>query len=190
MTKLDYEDFEQMVENYNQEPDKECTFHPTLFAELPDMKKTYEEVRKFGENACRILNTHRNRLYDIRLDNENVKFSVESFAQQINEEVKNIENKITSLRDNHVTLCFTGVYSAGKSALINAILGYRILPESIKSETAKMFRIYSPEKNGSEKIIFMIDDIYTELQWNESGKIFDLKKVHQKIVYGRISNAF
>ena len=176
MTKLDYEDFEQMVENYNQEPDKECTFHPTLFAELPDMKKTYEEVRKFGENACRILNTHRNRLYDICLDNENVKFSVESFAQQINEEVKNIENKITSLRDNHVSLCFTGVYSAGKSALINAILGYRILPESIKSETAKMFRIYSPEKNGNEKIIFMIDDVYTELQWNELGKIFEFKK--------------
>ena len=39
MTRLDYEDLEQMIEYYNQDPKSECSFSPTLFAELPDMKK-------------------------------------------------------------------------------------------------------------------------------------------------------
>lgn len=176
MTKLDYEDLEQMIENYNQEPKRECTFLPTLLAELPDMKRTYEEVRKFGEEAIGILGAHRSKLFDVSLDNEDVRKSAESFAAQIDQEIKNIKDKIISLSDNHVSLCFTGVYSAGKSALINAILGYKILPEDIKSETAKMFRIYSPEKENHEKIIFDLCNISTVLQWNNEDGVFEFKK--------------
>lgn len=176
MTKLDYEDLEQMIENYNQEPTRECDFLPTLLAELPDMKTTYEEVKKFGESAIGVLGSHRSKLFDLPLDNDNVRESVESFAKQIDEEIKNIEEKITSLSDNRVSLCFTGVYSAGKSALINALLGYKILPEDIKSETAKMFRIYSPEKENKEKIVFDLCNVYTVLQWNDSDRVFEFKK--------------
>lgn len=176
MTKLDYEDFVQMIENYNQNPKSECVYVPTLLAELPDMKKTYEEVRKFGENAVGILAKHRSKLFDLPLDNENVRKSVESFAAQIDEEIKRIEEKIECLSDNRVSLCFTGVYSSGKSALINALLGYKILPEDIKSETAKMFRIYSPEKDGKVKIIFELCSIPTVLQWDGGAKTFEFKK--------------
>lgn len=176
MTKLDYEDLEQMIENYNQEPKRECTFSATLLAELPDMEKTYEEVRKYGEAAIGILGAHRSQLFDVPLDNEDVRKSVESFAVQIDQEIKNIKDKIKCLSDNHVSLCFTGVYSAGKSALINAILGYKILPEDIKSETAKMFRIYSPEKENHEKIIFDLCNISTVLQWNNEDGVFEFKK--------------
>ena len=66
--------------------------------------------------------------------------------------MKNIQDKIDSLGDNSVKLCFTGVYSAGKSALINAILGYQILPENIRSETAKMMKISSPKNGETVKI--------------------------------------
>lgn len=176
MTNLDYEDLVQMIENYNQDPKRECTFLATKLAELPDMKKTYEEVKKFGENAMGILGSHRSKLYDLPLDNENVRKSVESFAKQIDEEIKSIEDKINSLSDNRVSLCFTGVYSAGKSALINALLGYKILPEDIKSETAKMFRIYSPEKDGKVRIIFDLCNVYTVLVWNSNEGIFEFKK--------------
>ena len=176
MTKLDYEDLEQMIESYNQEPKSECVFLPTLLAELPDMKKTYEEVKKFGQSAVGILGAHRSKLFEIPLDDDNVRKSVESFSEQIKEEIDNINDKIISLSDNRVSLCFTGVYSAGKSALINAILGYKILPEDIKSETAKMFRIYSPEKDGKEKIIFDLCNVHTVLQWNEYENNFEFKK--------------
>lgn len=176
MTSLDYEDLVQMIENYNQDPKSECTFLPTLLAELPDMKSTYEAVKKFGEDAIGILGANRSKLFDIPLDNDNVKQSAESFAAQIDDEIKNIKEKIDSLSDNRVSLCFTGVYSAGKSALINAILGYKILPEDIKSETAKMFRIYSPEKEGKIKIIFALCNVYTVLAWNSEDGGFEFKK--------------
>ena len=176
MTKLDYEDLEQMIENYNSNPKSECEFIPTLLAELPDMKKTFEEVKKYGEKAIGILESHRGKLFEIPLDNENVKKSAESFASKIDEEIKNIKEKINSLSDNRVSLCFTGVYSAGKSALINAILGHKILPEDVNSKTAKMFRIYSPEKDKASKIIFDICNVYTVLVWNMIENNFEFKK--------------
>lgn len=173
-TKLDYEDFRQMAEYYNE--DSKCKMNPTLLAELPDMNQTFEEVVKYGENAIGKLEAHRQKLFEIPLENENVKKSAESFAYQLDEEIKNIKEKIDSLGDNNVSLCFTGVYSAGKSALINAILGFRILPEDIKSETAKMFQISSPLEGERIKICFDISNIYSELEWNEKQKSFEFAK--------------
>lgn len=163
-TKLDYEDFVQMAEYYN--ADSACKMNPTLLAELPDMNQTFLEVVKYGEESIRVLGAHRQKLFDIPLKNDNVKKSAENFARQIDEEIKSIREKIDSLSDNNVSLCFTGVYSAGKSALINAILGFRILPEDIKSETAKMFQISSPKEGEPVKICFDISNVYTELEWN------------------------
>lgn len=173
-TKLDYEDFMQMVEYYN--ADSVCKMNPTLLAELPDMNQTFLEVAKHGEESIGILELHRQKLFDIPLENENVKNSAENFACQIDEEIRNIREKIDSLSDNNVSLCFTGVYSAGKSALINSILGYRILPEDIKSETAKMFQISSPKGGEPVKIRFDITSIYTELEWNEKQDCFEFIK--------------
>lgn len=173
-TKLDYEDFVQMVEYYN--ADSVCKMSPTLLAELPDMNQTFLEVVKYGEKSIGVLERHRQKLFDIPLENDNVKKSAENFARQIDEEIRNIREKIDSLSDNNVSLCFTGVYSSGKSALINSILGYRILPENITSETAKMFQISSPKEGEQVRICFNITSIYTELEWNEIQNCFEFIK--------------
>ncbi len=170
-TQMDYEDFVQMVEYYNAEPNS-CKITPSLIAELPDMAHTFAEVKKYGEQATEILRRHRQNLFEIPLENENVRKSAESFAEQIDEERRNIHDKIASLNDNAVSLCFTGVYSAGKSTLINALLGYKILPEKITSETAKMFRISSPKPGENVMIAFEIDGTYSELEWNEVKHCF------------------
>ena len=176
-TKIDYEDFEQMVEYYNADPETQCKITTTLLAELPDMNQTFKKVAKFGEQAVGILEAHRSKLFDIKsISQESVKRSAESFAVQIDEEAKNIREKIESMSDNKVSLCFTGVYSAGKSALINAMLGYRILPEKITSETAKMFQISSPKGGEAVKIIFDIDNVKTVLEWDEKKKILEFKE--------------
>ena len=161
-----------MVEYYNAVPGG-CKLNISLLAELPDMVQTFSEVRKYGEEAIGILQAHRQKLFDIPLENNNVRESAERFAQQIDEEIKNIREKIDSLTDNNVSLCFTGVYSAGKSALINAILGYRILPEAVASETAKMFKIYSPKNNESVQIEFDILGVVSRLEWSEVSNCFE-----------------
>lgn len=173
-TKIDYEDLVQMMEYYNASPEVECKITPTLIAELPDMKTTYNEIAKYGEQAIAVLQSHRSKLFDIKkITNESVKKSAENFAAQIDEETKNIREKIDSMGDNRVSLCFTGVYSAGKSALINAILGYKILPEKITSKTAKMFQISSPKAGESIKIIFDIDNVKAILQWDTQKNCFE-----------------
>lgn len=173
-TKLDYEDFVQMTEYYN--AGSACKMNPTLLAEVADMNRTFQEVVKHGEEAIGLLQYHKQEMFKIPLENENVKKSAEDFARQIDDEIKNIREKIDSLGDNNVSLCFAGVYSAGKSALINAILGYRILPEAIESKTARMFQISSPGHRENVKIIFDISGTYTEIEWNSENNCFEFAK--------------
>lgn len=174
-TKLDYEDLVQMVDLYNAQSEK-CKINLTSLIELPDMATTYLEVKKYGEQAASILASHRQKLYEVDLKNDQVKQSADSFARQIHEEIQNIKGKIDSLSDNRVSLCFAGVYSAGKSALINAIMGYRILPESIKSETAKMFKVCSPKPGENVKIGFTIFGVTSEIEWNPAAQCFEFSK--------------
>jgi len=172
-TELDYEDLVQMVEYYNRDPEAECQFNLKQAGVLPDMETTFAEVENFGERAIGVLEKHRREMLNIDgITNENVKEKAKEFAGRITKEQKNIRDKINSMKDSNVNLCFTGVYSAGKSALINAILGYRILPEAIKSETAKMFTIKSPEEGKKIEISFDINGEMAVLTWDENEGVF------------------
>lgn len=170
-TKNDYEDLLQMIEYYNSNGSVEITSN--LLSELPDMEETYRVVRDHGEKSVAILKKHQTQFFEVPLDNESVKKCVEMFSGDMQKEVDSIREKIDSMSDNSINLCFAGVYSAGKSALINAILGYQILPEAIKSETARMFRIQSPKIGEVVRIIFSIRDSYAELLWSEKNSTFD-----------------
>lgn len=170
-TKSDYGDFEQMVEYYNE--GHSVKINATLLAELPDMGTTYAKVRNHGEKAIAILKKHKDEFYTIRTETAAVKDSIDMFSKQIHEVSEQIKEKIDCMGDNNINLCFAGVYSTGKSTLINAILGYRILPEAIKSETARMFEIKSPQAGESVRIAFDIEGYFAELIWNEQKSVFE-----------------
>ena len=170
-TKIDYDDFCQMIEKYNEK--STCKFNPILVSELPDMDRTCQEVKKYGEEAIAILESHRDELFDkILLKNDEINKILSKFEGEIITQIKNINSKINSLSDSRVNLCFTGVYSSGKSSLINALLGYKVLPENITSETAKMITIYSPQLGENVKIKFKILDVPSEIEWNENEYCF------------------
>ena len=173
-TKVDFEDFEQMVEFFNQTSDQKIT--ATLLAELPDMDAAYEAVKKHGLDSIDILNTKRTQFYDVPTDNENVKKSIDSFAEQINEATKKIQEKIDTLKDSTVNICFSGPYSSGKSLLIDCLIGYDILPTDIRPETAAMFIIRSPKDGDHVKVIFHLahaKESLCEIFWNEKNSRFD-----------------
>lgn len=173
-TKLDYEDFLQMIELYNL--NGHCKLHPTLIAELPNMDETFEQVKRHGENSIGILKAKSRDFYDIDLDTPSVKEAADSFAHQVDSEIREIREKLDNLGDSNVSLCFTGVYSSGKSAIINAILGFKILPENITSETAKMFEIRSPLNGDPVRIHFDIPGGHCELEWNSKEERFEFSK--------------
>lgn len=170
-TKNDYEDFLQMAEFFNN--DSDIQINATLLSELPDMNATYRAVKEHGEQSMSILKSHKTKFFDIDMKNPVVKKVVEKFSEDVQKEVDSINAKINALAENNVNLCFAGVYSAGKSALINAILGYAILPENINSETARMFRIQSPRSSEKIRIVFTIRDNYSEIIWDENKSVFE-----------------
>lgn len=169
-TKNDFEDFEQMVEYYND--NGRCIINATLIAELPDMDKTYMQVEQHGIKSKALLEKCIKTFSTISTDNEHVKQLVKTFSEDLKKSIKDIDDKITAMKDNHVNLCFTGVYSAGKSALINSILGYAILPENMKSETAKMFIISSPKNDSPEGVSFTIMSEYANIIWDKRQSCF------------------
>lgn len=170
MTKTDFGDFEQMIEHYNEEND--VKMNATLLAELPDMNAAYKAVKQHGEKAIGILACHRKKFYENDSAKESVIKYINSFSEKVEEASKQIRNKINVMSDNNIDLCFAGVYSCGKSTLINAILGYRILPEAISSKTARMFTIRSPKKGEPVRICFFIGGTMADILWDGEKQFF------------------
>lgn len=189
-TKGDFNDFMSMLEYYNESGKLKIT--AKLIAELPDMERTYEAVKKHGLESMEILKKHRRDFFDVPDTTPEVRKCIDSFAKEVLEAAEDIEEKINRLEQNMVNICFSGVYSAGKSMLINSILGYSVLPENIMPETAAMFRIKSPEKDGNIRTVFDIKTDHSEIVWNEKESIFefvagptesDCRERIQKVIY-------
>lgn len=173
MTKKDYEDFVQMVDFFNKT--SEVKINVNFLAELPDMEATYEVVKRHGLESTEILKRNREAFYNVNSDNPNVHQCIDLFAKEINEATKVILDKIETLEQNSINVCFSGPYSSGKSLLINSLIGYAILPVSIKAETAAMFMISSPKPGEKVRINFHIADSeesFSELVWNEKDNMF------------------
>ena len=126
-TKIDYEDFRKKVADYNDEKGKEI-FKIADYVELPNVSEIYEAISKFCDEAL--------VSFDEQLQNQETK-------QMFRLRKKLFDERKAVLDQDEVNLCLVGTYSAGKSTFINAIIGRRILPESINSETAKMFKIHN-----------------------------------------------
>ena len=196
-TKPDFLDFQQMVEHYNKTNTKHVQIHATpgtalsdAEGYLPDMNQVYENVRDYGLQASEILDDLRGQFSDIPQDKEAIKQSVAIFDGDIQQEIERIKEKVDDLGKNDVNLCFAGAYSTGKSALINALLGYRILPESSDSKTARMFRIRSPKTcDEPVSITCKIGESSTRLEWSsDKFKLVDgptentsVTKINQKL---------
>lgn len=158
-TKIDYEDFEKKVKEYNKTSGEE-RFVISKFIELPAVADIYTCISEFCDDTISVF-TKELQGSDIQ----------KSFLTRKAE----FEIKREKLNKNDVNLCLVGTYSAGKSTFINALIGKRILPESINSETAKMFRIKNSEKPGVSFIIKKGDSdkaIIANIVWDETKKKF------------------
>lgn len=130
-TKIDYEDFKKMINNYNNHQEREGSemkINLGGFIELPEVGAIYDEIKVVADKTIKI--------FEDKLSEGSIKDIFRIRKQKLDDKIKDIEQ-------NNVNLCFVGTYSSGKSTFINAIIGAKILPEKIRPETAKMFRIKS-----------------------------------------------
>ncbi len=158
-TKLDYEDFIEKIAEYNKSVGEERIFIKK-FIELPGVNEIFSQINSFCDETI--------ALFDSELEDSDIQTVFKNRKDEF-------ENKRKKLNSNDINLCLVGTYSSGKSTFINTLIGKRILPESINSETAKMFRIQN-DKNPSVSFSLKKKDsgevIEISLTWNTEKERF------------------
>lgn len=159
-TKVDYDDFKKKVKEYNKSAGEE-RFKISKFIELPSVADIYSCINDFCEDTIKVFSNE--------LNGSDIQKSFLIRKEQF-------EAKKESLEKNDVNLCLVGTYSSGKSTFINALIGKRILPESISSETAKMFRIKNCEEPSVSFYVRKGEDeennVAVNITWDEANHKF------------------
>lgn len=84
------------------------------------------------------------------------------FANYGTEEVQKIIEKFLNVTKTEIPICVVGMYSTGKSAFINSLIGEEILPSDVNPTTARNYKIVESDDDdkgsvkfymGNEKII-------------------------------------
>ena len=158
-TTIDYEDFQEKVADYNKASGEE-RITIAKFIELPSVAEIFTKINNYCQETL--------ALFEKELNNSEIQ---SSFQIRKNE----FEKKQQKLNASDINLCLVGTYSSGKSTFINALIGKRILPESINSETAKMFRIQNREIPSASFNLYIgesTEPICISLTWNPEDKKF------------------
>lgn len=169
----DYEDLKKMVVYYQSEHEETpCKISVGDLAELPSVKTLFDEVMDYSnetsDNFQKIIE---------RVNAEGYGTEIHSICDQLEKWLGDLMKTREGLKENAVNLCFVGAYSSGKSTLINALIGESILPEAIKSETAKMFKVTQilPESHELPSVFLNLvengSQHKVELRWDEEGKV-------------------
>ena len=152
-TKVDYDDFAEKISEYNKSVGEDRIVIKD-FIELPPVSEIFTQINDFCDETL--------TLFESELQDSDVQGMFKKRKEEF-------QIKREKLNCNDINLCLVGTYSSGKSTFINTLIGKRILPESISSETAKMFRIQNDENPG---IVFTVkksensDSIIVTISWD------------------------
>lgn len=152
-TKVDYDDFAEKISEYNKSVGEDRIVIKD-FVELPPVSEIFTQINDFCDETL--------TLFESELQDSDVQGMFKKRKEEF-------QIKREKLNCNDINLCLVGTYSSGKSTFINTLIGKRILPESISSETAKMFRIQNDENPG---IVFTVkksensDSIIVTISWD------------------------
>ena len=180
-TKVDFDDFVDKVEEYNKTVGEERII-ANDFIELPAVDEIFSKINEFCDETI--------SLFETELKDSDIK----EIFQARKEEFENKRKKLTT---NDINLCLVGTYSSGKSTFINSLIGKRILPESINSETAKMFQIQNNEKPA---VLFTLkkkgndEEISISITWDDEKRSFDFSasdecEYTKKLIQNEINSA-
>lgn len=75
----------------------------------------------------------------------------------MNTEAKLLVQKSEEIKQGVFNVLFTGVFSGGKSTLINALVGRKLLPTSIKPEIPTISKIWFGTPNEKVTVVYSFD---------------------------------
>lgn len=101
-------------------------------------------------------------------------------------DIKFLESRIKSLRNDKFTLAVAGEVKSGKSTFINALLGAEILPSDVLQASSAIVEIFKSEKSflkvkyadGKEELVY--DDLDTPDKDEANERLHEICRIHDK----------
>lgn len=143
-TKEDFEDFKLIAEKYFFNYDIQVIRGEMVLTSAHDAK---EQIENIFEDMLKIFNEYP--------DNE------------ITESIRKFNETVSTT----IPICVMGLYSAGKSAFINSLIGAEILPSASDPTTAKTYKISSKPQYG-------ISFFYSEKGRDTYNELIDAKEIN------------
>lgn len=158
-TQEDYEDLKEVVDKFF------CTSGVTC--ELGDL---------YIDSACVVMPEIQNIFVNL----------VQVFNNYSTDKIKQIVAKFLDATKTEIPICVVGMYSTGKSAFINSLIGAEVLPSDVYPTTARNYKIVESEKNGSitffvgtEKVIIYYEDDKYKIEGNIDKELRE--KLHDSL---------
>lgn len=127
--KLDYEDFKMSLEY-------QCSKYPVQINLTWKFKETLADIKfakRVEEAKNMILDEEFKKIIDDPLLNA---------SDVLKNTYTNLEDEYNKAMNNEFRIAFVGVYSSGKSTLINSLIGKELLPMANGTCTSKIYKIY------------------------------------------------
>lgn len=176
-----------LVEEYN-DTDFEIVFHGTLL-DYEDLTEVFTEAYEKGQLTAKLERKPAKETSDkeVLIDEVFKKIQKGPFEELRDEKIK---SAFEQAKGDNFEVCVVATMSAGKSTLINAMLGDKLMPSKQEACTAIITRIKDNDKknwqakvyNKKEKMI----ETYGELTYQTMERLNGDKNVSKIEVYGDI----
>lgn len=158
-TKEDYEDLKEVVDKFFCEAGVICELGDLYIDSASDVMP---EIQKVFVNLAQVFNEYST------------------------EEINQIIAKFLDATKTEIPICVVGMYSTGKSAFINSLIGAEVLPSAVNPTTARNYKIVESENKGlikffigKEKIIIYYEDDKYKIEGNIDAEL--RKKLHDSL---------
>ena len=146
-TKEDYEDLKEVVDKFFNQAGVSCEIGDLY---IDSASAVMPEIQKVFINLAQV------------------------FKEYSTEEINQIIAKFLDATKTEIPICVVGMYSTGKSAFINSLIGEEVLPSAVNPTTARNYKIVESERNGSIKFYIGSEKItiyYEEDKYKIEGNI-------------------
>lgn len=145
--KIDYEDLMHACESQNEERKSRCNLKFDLEYEITD-----EQTARNIEEVVKTLQSDRFKKLVDECDQL-------GFDKELGEKYKNFKADYDRARNAEFTITVAGIFSSGKSTIINSLIRHNALPVSYKTCTKKVCKIRdNPELKPNELNLLICDE--------------------------------
>ncbi len=155
--KTDFEDLKESLCSQNEEKGN------VLKLEFPKGKQQFimsdSEMKAAIDEVVSIMSENRFDVMVRKSENEKLKSRYDS-----------MQTNISAITNKEFRIVFTGVYSGGKSTVINALVGKNILPQAEGTCTDKICYIRHSKEVAYSKVVYVMNDGQTKEELCDSGE--------------------